>query len=131
MNHYAKIRNLEDISNLYVLHTCAHDNDDIKKMNKVTDEVYFGYEIEYCVLATKHFCSYCQAKNVEVIPEYLLACYCTYDDPVSKSLIAEVSFCPSNSECKQVMFFHNDHNFYTNTLDIKHKNVVFKDYNGN
>ena len=102
MNHYAKIRGLEDIDNLHVLHTCAHDNDDIKEMNKITDGVYFDNEIGYCVLATKHFCSYCQAKGDKHIPEYLSACYYTYDDPDSESFIAEVSFCPSNSECKKV-----------------------------
>ena len=102
MNHYAKIRGLKDIDNLHVLHTCAHDNDDIKEMSKITDGVYFDNKIGYCVLATKHFCSYCQAKGDKRIPEYLLACYYTYDDPDSESFIAEVSFCPSNSECKKV-----------------------------
>ena len=39
MNHYAKVASLEDIESLYVLHTCTHDNDDIREMNKISDEV--------------------------------------------------------------------------------------------
>ena len=101
MNHYAKIRSLEDIPNLHVLHACTHDHD-INVMNTISDGVYFDYNIGFCVLATKHFCSYCQAKKIKHIPECLLACYCTYDDPDSGSLIAEVSFCPSDSHCKKV-----------------------------
>ena len=110
MNHYAKIRSLEDINYLHVLHKCTQDpntvNDDLT-MSTITDGVYFDIEIGYCVLATNHFCSYCQAKSVKHIPEYLLACYCSYDEytsdeSTSESHIAEVCFCPSNSECKKV-----------------------------
>ena len=101
MNHYARIRSLEDVANLHVLHACTHDINVMNEMNTISDGVYFDYEIGFCVLATKHFCSYCQAKGVKHIPERLLACYCTYDDP-NGSLIAEVSFCPSNSHCNKV-----------------------------
>ena len=105
MNHYAKIRSVEDISHLHVLHRCAQNstimNDD-RMMSTISDGVYFDNEIGYCVLATNHFCSYCQAKDDKHIPEYLTACYCTYDEPSSGSLIAEVSFCPSSSECIKV-----------------------------
>ena len=111
MNHYAKIRNLEDISKLHVLYTCicTHDinvTNEKLMMNTISDGVYFDYEIGFCVLATKHFCSYCQAKDTEHIPECLLACYCTYDDPVKESHIAEVSFCPSNTHCKKVTLLY-------------------------
>ena len=106
MNHYAKIRNLEDINNLHVLHKCAHNvtvtNDDLM-MSTISDGVYFDSQIGYCVLATNHFCSYCQAKSVKNIPEYLTACYCTYNESSSGSFIAEVSFCPSSSECRKVI----------------------------
>ena len=105
MNHYAKIRSLEDISNLHVLHKCVQDSDTMKNdlmMSKITDGVYFDIEIGYCVLATNHFCSYCQAKDIRHIPEYLSACYCTFDESISGSHVAEVCFCPSNSECKKV-----------------------------
>ena len=71
-------------------------------MNPISDGVYFDYDIGYCVVATNHFCSYCQAKSVQDIPEYLLACYYTYDEPSSGSFIAEVCFCPSNTDCKKV-----------------------------
>ena len=77
-------------------------------MSTITDGVYFDMEISYCVLATDHFCSYCQAKSVKHIPERLLACYCTYESP-DGSLVAEVCFCPSNSECKKVTHCFNYH----------------------
>ena len=106
MNHYAKIRSLEDIGKLYVLHKCAQDPNvnEGTEMSTISDGVYFDNQIGYCVLATDHFCSYCQAKGDKHIPEYLLACYCTYDDPSTGSPIAEVSFCPSSSECRQVCY---------------------------
>ena len=106
MNHYAKIRSLEDINELYVLHKCAqflNVNEDTD-MSVISDGVYFDYQIGYCVLATDHFCSYCQAKGDKHIPEYLLACYCTYDDPSTGLPIAEVCFCPSSSECRKVCY---------------------------
>ena len=105
MNHYAKITSLENINKLHVLHKRVQDSDTMKNdlmMSRITDGVYFDTEIGYCVLATNHFCSYCQAKDVKHIPEYLLACYCTYDESTSGSHVAEVCFCPSNSECKRV-----------------------------
>ena len=106
MSHYAKIRTVEDIDNLHVLHKCATgaatvSNDDLI-MSKISDGVYFDNEIRYCVLATDHFCSYCQAKSVKHIPEYLTACYCSYKESTSGLLTAEVSFCPSTSECRKV-----------------------------
>ena len=107
MSHYAKVRSLEDISYLHVLHHCTRDpsatNENLT-LDTISDGVYFDSKIGYCVLATNHFCSYCQAKSVKSIPEFLLACYCTYDEYSSGSCtrIAEVSFCPSNSECKKV-----------------------------
>ena len=107
MSHYAKIRSLEDIDHLYVLQTSVCNsitNGNTLKMNKVSGGVYFDYKTGYCVLATDHFCSYCQAKDDQHIPEYLVASYCTYDDNTSsESYIAEVCFCPSNSECKKVI----------------------------
>ena len=105
MSHYAKIKSLEDINNLHILQSFACDSNAINKelmMSVISDGVYFDNNIRYSVLVTNHFCSYCQAKGDEIIPEYLLACYCTYDEPSSGSLIAEVCFCPSNSECKKV-----------------------------
>ena len=107
MSHYAKIRSLEDISNLHVLHNCSHDPNIASKrtmLSTISDGVYFDTKIGYCVLATNHFCSYCQAKSVKSIPDHLLLCYCTYDEYCSGSCskVGEVCFCPSNSECKKV-----------------------------
>ena len=105
MNHYAKIRCIDDISNLHVLHKCTHEhhvtNGDIL-MSMISGGVYFDNEIGYCVLATDHFCTYCEAKTDKLIPEYLTACYCTYDESSSGTHIAEVCFCPSNYNCKKV-----------------------------
>ena len=99
MSHYAKIRNLEDISHLYVLQTSTCDSVTSGKtfaMKVVPEGPYFDYNNGYCVLATDHFCSFCQAKDDKHIPEYLVASFCSYED------VAEVCFCPLTSECKKV-----------------------------
>ena len=105
MNHYAKIRCIDDLRNLHVLHKCTHEhhvtNSDFL-MNMISCGVYFDNEIGYCVLATDHFCTYCEAKTDKLIPEYLTACYYTYDESSSGTHIAEVCFCPSNYNCKMV-----------------------------
>ena len=102
MNHYAKI-SLADISELHVLHKCAQvPNVNEDTMSTISDGVYFDNQIGYCVLAIDHFCSYCQAKGDKHIPEYLTAYYCMYDETSSGSLIAEVCFCPSSTECRKV-----------------------------
>ena len=105
MNHYAKIRSFEDINKLYVLYKCAHDPNVMSSdlmMSTVSGGVYFDCDIGYCVLATNHFCTYCEAKTDMMIPEYLIGCYYTYDEPSSGHYIAEVCFCPSNYNCKKV-----------------------------
>ena len=91
MNHYAKIKSVENIAHLYVLQA----NED-SSMNVVLNKVYFGYETDYCVLATEHFCSYCEAKKDKHIPDYLEAYFCTFKD------VAEVCFYPSSTECRKV-----------------------------
>ena len=100
MSHYANIKSLKDIDNLYVLQANACDSvisGSKVVMKTIPDGVYFDYENCYCVLATDHFCSYCQAKNDTRIPEYLVASFCTYED------IAEVCFCPPINDCKMVI----------------------------
>ena len=107
MNHYAKIRSLKDINNLHVLHKCARDPNAMKEdlmISRIPDRVYFDKEIEYCVLATDHFCTYCGAKSDKGIPEFLTACYYTYDESFSGKYIAEVAFFPSSYKCKKVVF---------------------------
>ena len=103
MNHYAKITCLEDINKLHVLHKCARDPDAMNEgLSTIPDGVYFDKEIGYCVLATNHFCTYCGTKSDKGIPEYLTACYYTYDESSSGKYIAEVAFFPSNYNCKKV-----------------------------
>ena len=111
MSHYAKITNLKDISKLHILQNCTHHLNDMNKdlMNIIPDGVYFDNENGYCVLATEHFCTYCGAKSDKDIPEYLTACYYTFNEPSSGSLIAEVCFFPSTYSCRKVS--------YTNLLD--------------
>ena len=99
MSHYAKIRSLADIDHLYVLQTSVHDSVSSGEnilMKAIPERVYFDYKNRSCVLATDHFCSYCQAKDDKHIPEYLVASYCSYED------VSEVTFCPLTSECKKV-----------------------------
>ena len=98
MSHYAKIRHLDDIDHLYVLQTSTHDSVTGGKtfaMTAVPEGAYFDYNNGYCVLATNHFCSLCQAKDRNT-PEYLLASLCCYKN------VVEVCFCPLTSECKKV-----------------------------
>ena len=104
MNHYAKIRNLKDVSNLHVLQKCTYspsDNKDLM-MSIIPDGVYFDNENGYFVLATEHFCTYCGAKSDKDIPEYLTACYYTYDKPSKGLLMAEVCFFPTSFSCRKV-----------------------------
>ena len=109
LTHYADVRKLENVAGLHVLQSPGYDfdakNNNIM-MRPLTDGVYFDIKIGFCVLATDHFCSYCQAKSNHDIRENLLACYCTYDDSSSGSYIAEVCFCPSSSECIKVTCYH-------------------------
>ena len=110
MTHYAKVTSLEDVASLHVLQSPAYYSDTTNKnqmMRPLTDGFYFDIEIGFCVLTTNHLCSFCQAKGIKHIPEYLTAFYYTYDKSstyphIDGSHIAEVCFCPSNSECKQV-----------------------------
>ena len=102
MNHYAKIRSLEDINKLHVLHKCVRDPNMNEGLITIPDGVYFDKEIGYCVLATDHFCTYCGAKSDKGIPEYLTACYYTYDESSHGKHIAEVAFFPSSYKCKKV-----------------------------
>ena len=103
MSHHAKIRSVEDINCLLVLQTCDSNVVGEKyMMTKVSDGVFFDYEIGYCVLATDHFCSYSQAKDNANVPEFLTAFYFTYDVS-DDSHIVEVCFSKSNChDCEKV-----------------------------
>ena len=113
MRHYAKLRNLKDISNLCVLQKCVYDClndiDEDLMMSPISEGVYFDNEKRYCVLATEHFCTYCGAKSDKDIPEYLTACYYTFNEPSSGSLIAEVCFFPSSFSCRKVSYTKNNY----------------------
>ena len=121
MTHYADVRDLENVAGLHVLQSSGYDFDPTsnnKMMRPLTDNVYFDIEIGKCVLATYHFCSYCQAKSNRDIGEHLLACYCTYDDSSSGSHIAEVCFCPSSCECVKVTYHYAIFTFVTVAIYI-------------
>ena len=104
MSHYAKIRNLEDIDSLCVLHACDHDmtSEEELVMKKVPSGVYYDYEIGYCVFTTDHFCSICLANENEFIPRQFLAFLYTKD--TDKDYSAEVCFCPAIRDCKEVNY---------------------------
>ena len=106
MSHYAKIRNLKDISKLHILQKCTYHPNDMNEdlMNITPDGVYFDTENGYCVLATEHFCTYCGAKSDKDMPEHLTACYYTFDEPSSGLLIAEVCFYPTTYDCRKVTY---------------------------
>ena len=108
MRHYAIIEKLEDINQLCVLQECFHDhtnNNSERKIliKEVLNGVYFDYDIGYCIFATDHFCSACLYKKKVYIPEKFSAILYTFD--TEKAHIAEVCFCPSTCDCREVMNF--------------------------
>ena len=99
MGHCAKIRSLEDVDNLCVLHTCDHDVTS-EVMEEMSSGVYFDYDISYCVFATDHFCSICLGKKNICIPENFYAFLYTND--TIEGQCANVCFCPATCDCKEV-----------------------------
>ena len=104
MGHYAKIRSLQDIDSLCVLHTCDHDVTSKEElvMEEVSSGVYFDYDINYCVFATDHFCSICLGKKNKCVPGKFLAYL--YTRNTNKEQFAEVCFCPATCDCMEVHF---------------------------
>ena len=102
MGHCAKIRNLEDIDNLCVLHTCDHDvtSEEELVMEEVSNGVYFDYDINYCVFATDHFCSICLGKKNICIPGKFLAFL--YVHNTNEEQFADVCFCLATCDCAEV-----------------------------
>ena len=102
MSHYAKIRNLEDIDSLCVLHACDHDmtSEEEMVMKKVPSGVYYDHEIGYCAFTTDHFCSFCLAKMNKAIPGKFLALLHTCSTNIKYSL--EVCVCPALCHCEEV-----------------------------
>jgi len=106
MSHYASIKTLEDLNGLCVMQACVRDlcvtSEGKQVMKEVPkDSYYFDNEINYCVLATDHFCSFCmQKKSKQNIPMKFRAQFFTYD--TKKACIGEVCFCPVNSDCIRV-----------------------------
>ena len=105
MSHYGKIRNLEDIDSLCALHSCEHvlASDENLILKEVQDGVFFDYDIGYCVLATKHFCSICLVTKNKHLPVLFTAILYTYDD--KNRHIAEVCFCPATCEGRKVVIW--------------------------
>ena len=103
MGHYAEISDLEDIENLCLLQTCAHDltSEEELVMKEVSSGVYFDRDISYCVFATDHFCSFCVGKKCMHIPGKFSALLYTYD--TVERYFAEVCFCPAPCDCKKVI----------------------------
>ena len=112
MSHFAVIKNVEDINSLCVLqapasiHNISITDEEKLIMKEVLNGVYFDFEIRYCLLKTKHFCSFsvhdknegCLSKKFKVL------CYnythCNEDN--GEEYITEVCFCPNNCDCSKV-----------------------------
>ena len=103
MSHYAKIKKLEDIDNLCVLHACDHDvsSEEEVVMQVVSSGDYFDYQIGYCVLIANHFCSVCLGKNKKRITRKFLAFLYTND--MGREYFAEVCLCPATGDCREVI----------------------------
>ena len=102
MGHCAKIRSLEDIDNLCVLHTCDRNvsSEEELVMEEVSSGVYFDYDINYCIFATDHFCSICLGKKNICIPGKFLAFL--YVHNTNEEQFAEVCFCLATCDCAEV-----------------------------
>ena len=105
MGHCAKIRSLEDVDNLCVLHTCDHDvtSEEELVMEEMSSGVYFDYEISYCVFATDHFYSICLGKKNKFIPEKLFAFL--YTRNTNKEQFAEICFCAQTNDYMKVLCY--------------------------
>ena len=116
MSHYAIIENINGFNNLCVFQAPAFMrklsiSDEVKlMMNEVSNSVYFDYKIRYCVLTTKHFCSYSivdrfkgRSLSVKVL------CYHYKQDEKDDKDTREqfnVAVCiyPNSCDCNKVMF---------------------------
>lgn len=106
MSHYAVIKSVDDIHSLCVMQ--AHDlgitNEGKLVMEEVLNGVYFDYKTRYCVLTTKHFCSFSvQDKKGSLSKKFKVFCYnYKYDDGDLEQYITEVCFCPNSCDCSKV-----------------------------
>ena len=111
MSHYAVIKNINDITSLCVLQTCAHDLGTSKRkpiMTEVLNGVYFDCKLRYCVLKTQHFCSFSAQERSEISLSKRFKVYCyEYTHPGENNCelyFFEVCFCPDNCDCSKVTF---------------------------
>ena len=106
MSHYAVIKNVNDIDNLCVMQAHDHSITDKGKLalKEIPNGVYFDHEIRYCVLTTKHFCSFSvQDKTGSLSKKFKALCY-SYkcDDEDMDKYMTEVCFCPNSCDCSKV-----------------------------
>ena len=105
MSHYAVTKTVNDINSLCVMQ--AHDlsitNEGNLIMKEVLNGVYFDHEIRYCVLTTKHFCSFSVQDKKDSLPKKFKAlCYSYKCDSDMEQYITEVCFCPNSCDCSKV-----------------------------
>jgi len=105
LSHYASDVIVVDDDTLCVAEVC--DNDDTSKetvvMKKISDGAYFDADIGHCVVTTNHFCSFCLLCNRKGMDHNFIALYYTYDiTSPYKAHVAEVCFCPYNTNCMKV-----------------------------
>jgi len=104
LSHHASPRSVKDLSSLCALEACALNvcttSEGKLLMNELLDGVFFDDKIQYCVISTNHFCSYCLAKNDVYIPDKFVASYFRYE--CRRIIKAEVCMCHANRECLKV-----------------------------
>ena len=103
LNHFSGARNLESMR---VAEACdINTGEESLVMKETSGQVYFDSDINYCIIATNHFCSYCVLSKRKGGDKQFIALYYTYDDDTTgshKAHIAEVCFCPFNANCIKV-----------------------------
>ena len=104
MGHYADIRNLKDIDNLFLLQACVRDltiSEGKQVLKKVLNNFQFEHETNCGIFTTDHFCSFCMAKKIMFLPENFLSFFYTYS--TDKKYFAEICVCPGEPfECFKV-----------------------------
>ena len=103
LNHFAGARNLENMCVAEACDNCTGEESLV--MKETSGQVYFDNDLNYCIIATNHFCSYCVLSNRKGGDKQFIALYYTYDDDTTGSCkvhIAEVCFCPFNANCIKV-----------------------------
>ena len=106
LSHFASAPSSEDTDTFCVAEACDNDAGYSKEnvvMKNISGGTYIDFDIGYCVIATNHFCSFCLLSNRMETDRKFIALYYTYDiTSPHKAHVAEVCFCPLNSDCIEI-----------------------------